>query len=228
VLHRSPATSARRRAYPFSPNARAGEARLRGLSPQDESCSLQSLTRIPPMNRTYRHGLTDMSRFARRVLGAGALLSGAALVAAGCSSAAATDPASSSSSEALAGTGPLSSSEILGATACASTLTATYTGSTTYLAYSFPGIKGESVDIWVAPALRLHRGRVERQRVDGHSRLEHSLAPDEDRDVLRRLQGEAWQGGDVQRRAHVRRDQRRWNRSRDGRGRRDRCRTGQR
>ena len=100
------------------------------------------------MKRGLRSALRRRFRFGPELLGVGALAASAALVAVACSSGGA-DGSSSSSDQALAGTGPLTPSEIAGGMTCGATVPAAYTGATTYMAYSFPGTKGESVNIWV-------------------------------------------------------------------------------
>ena len=76
------------------------------------------------------------------------LISLALLGAFGCSE---DDSAASSSSsaQALAGTGPLSPSEIVGSLACGRTASTAYTGTPAYQAYSFVGAAHEVVDISV-------------------------------------------------------------------------------
>ena len=157
------------------------------------------------MNRTFRYGLTDISRFARRVVGAGALLSGAALVAAGCSSAQPPTPRQLEQRSARRH-GPAQLERDAGGHSVRfdadrdlhrlddlpRVFVSRHQGRVgQHLGARLGGRRRRSV----APALRLHGGRVERQRVDGHPRLEPSVASDEDRDVLRRLQGEARRGG---------------------------------
>ncbi|MGO8993749.1 MAG: MXAN_6577-like cysteine-rich protein [Polyangiaceae bacterium] len=72
----------------------------------------------------------------------------AGLAIAGCSSSSTQEPASSSG-EAIGYAGTLSSSEILGAVTCGGTVTADYTGSLSYEAYSFAGTADEAVTIAV-------------------------------------------------------------------------------
>jgi hypothetical protein len=70
------------------------------------------------------------------------------LAVAACSSA--TQGTSSSGAEALAGTGTLSASEILGSISCGETEAAAYRGSPAYGAYSFAGTKGQTVNVALA------------------------------------------------------------------------------
>jgi hypothetical protein len=90
----------------------------------------------------------NMRMLARRSSwGVVGLLGGCAAVAVGCSATPGDGAASSSDNEALAGTGALTSNEIIGSIACGGATSVAYTGTPTYLAYTFAGTKGESVNV---------------------------------------------------------------------------------
>jgi hypothetical protein len=70
----------------------------------------------------------------------------------GCSSTS-TGEGDTSAAEALAGTGPLGSDEILGTLSCGQTISASYTGTPAYGAYELTVAKGTVVDVSVAGSL---------------------------------------------------------------------------